>query len=100
MNRDDDPQKHGIEIYANLDDPAATAAANHVAEALRQLDTPVFVESRPWAFLRSPTAPSLMIEAGFLTHPVERRLLVSSAYHRALAARLVDGAAAALEAGQ
>ena len=100
MNRDDDPHKHGIEIYANLDDPAAAAAANHVAEALRRLDTPVFVEARPWGFLRSPTVPSLMIEAGFLTHPVERRLLVSSSYHRELAARIVDGAAAALAAGQ
>lgn len=98
MNRDRDPErlKHGIEIYANLDDPAAAAAARHMAEALRKLDTPVVVEARPWEFLRSPTMPILMIEAGFLTHPVERRMLVSSSYHRELAAHIVAGAAAAL----
>ena len=100
MNRDDDPHKHGIEIYANLDDAAVAAKAQAMAEALRRLDTPVVVESRPWAFLRSPTVPSLMIEVGFLTQPVERRLLVSSSYHRALAAHIVAGAAAALEADQ
>lgn len=99
MNRGDDEQEHGIELYANLDDPSAASAAEHVAAALRELDTPVLVESRPWAFLRSPTVPSLMIEAGFLTHPVERRLLVSSAYHRALAQKIADGAVAALAGG-
>ncbi len=100
MNRDRDPERlnHGIEIYANLDDPAAAAAAQHMAEALRRLDTPVVVEARPWEFLRSPTVPMLMIEAGFLTHPVERRMLVSSSYHRELAAHIVAGAAAALAA--
>lgn len=99
MNRDEEGQKHGIELYANLDDASAANAAEHVAAALRELDTPVLVEARPWQFLRSPTVPMLMIEAGFLTHPVERRLLVSSAYYRALAAKIADGAAAALAAG-
>ena len=71
-----------------------------MAEAVRALDTPVRVEGRSWAFLRSPTVPSLMIEAGFLTHPVERRLLVSSSYYRELASHIVAGAKAALEAGE
>jgi N-acetylmuramoyl-L-alanine amidase len=37
-----------------------------------------------------------MIEAGFLTHPVERRLATSSAYHDQLAALIVSAAAAFL----
>lgn len=98
MNRDEDLQKHGIELYANLEDTAVASVAQHMAEALRALDTPVVVEARPWDFLRSPIVPSLMLEVGFLTHPVERRLLVSSSYYRALAAHIVDGAVAALAA--
>ena len=68
-----------------------------MAAALRKLDTLVVVEARPWDFIKSPTVPTLVIEAGFLTHPVERRLLLSATYHRALAAGMVDGAVAFLE---
>lgn len=96
MNQDEDPQKHGIEIYTNLEDKAAANAAEQVAASLRKLNTPVVVEGRPWGFLKSPTVPSMMIEAGFLTHPVERRFLVSSTYYRELATKIADGADAAL----
>ena len=98
MNGDEDVSKHGIEIYANVEDPVANHAAETMAASLRMLDTPVVVENRPWPFLQSPTVPTVMVEAGFLTHPVERRLLKSPEYHRKLAARLADGAVKGIQA--
>jgi N-acetylmuramoyl-L-alanine amidase len=96
---DEDLNAHGIEIYADLDATRSAAAAAEVATALRTLETPVVVEARTWEFLRSPTVPTIMIEAGFLTHPVERRLIMSGAYQRELAERIVDGTEAFLERG-
>lgn len=92
-NRNDDPARHGAEIYANLDSPANARAAEVMAEALREAGSAVVVEARPAQFLRSPSVPTLMIELAFLTHPVERRLLQSDAFHRELGmtfARVAD----------
>ena len=91
FNGDDDTSLYGIEIYGNLDDAAVTRFATSVAGALRESGSPVTVEGRPWDFLKSPTVPTLMIEAGFMTHPVERRMIMSAAYHHDLATRLADG---------
>lgn len=97
FNGGDDPTAHGIEIYANLDDANAARAARSIGAALAATGGPVVVEARPWGFLASPTVATVMIEAGFLTHPVERRLILSRAHHRDLARMIADGAIAFIE---
>ena len=91
MNGDDDTNNHGTEIYVNLNDAKAAAAAEVMSTSLKKLDQPVVIEGRPWPFLQSPTTTTVMIEAGFLTNPIERRLLTSADFHRELAARIADG---------
>lgn len=85
----DDPNRHGAEIYFSEAVPASVRAARIFAEALEEEGTLVVLEARASSFLASPTVPTVMIEAGFLTHPVERRLLLSDAYHRELAQTFV-----------
>jgi N-acetylmuramoyl-L-alanine amidase len=51
----------------------------------------VLVASRSNAFLTSPTVPTVMIEAGFLTNPAERERILTSAYHHQLAVAVVAG---------
>lgn len=96
FNGDESPDAHGIEIYTNLDVPRGAEAAHAVARALEATGGPVVVEGRTWEFVSSPSVPTVMIEAGFLTHPVERRLILSRAHHRDLARLIADGAEAFL----
>lgn len=98
MIRSDDPGRHGAEIYFNEDAPASVRAAGIFAEAMEQDGVVVVREARTSPFLASPSVPTVMIEAGFLTHPVEQRFLVSEDYHQRLArvfaqavARVVEG---------
>ncbi len=98
FNGDEDPSLHGIEIYGNLDDARVSTFADRVADALRGMGAPVVVEARPWGFLESDALPIIMIEAGFMTHPVERRLVTTSEYHHALAEAIVEGIRAYLVA--
>lgn len=91
FNGDDDATLHGIEIYVNLDSEAPSSAGEAVATALRELGGPVAVEGRPWDFLKSPV-PSVMIEAGFLTNPEERQLILSADHQHALAEHIAGGA--------
>lgn len=95
--RSDDPNRHGAEIYFSEEVPASVRAARIFAEVLEEAGSDVVLESRTSAFLASPSVPTVMIEAGFLTHPVERRLLVSDAYHRELAQAFVQAARRVLE---
>jgi tetratricopeptide (TPR) repeat protein len=60
-----------------------------VADVLEAAGSTVVREGRDWPFLKSPTVPTVMIELGYMTHPVERRLLVSDAFHRDLAGALL-----------
>jgi N-acetylmuramoyl-L-alanine amidase len=89
FNQNADSARHGIEIYGNVEDARVRALADRLVAALGADGTPVVVAQRNNAFLGSPTVPTVMIEAGFLTHPVERRLAVSAAYHDDLAAAIV-----------
>ena len=91
FNGDEDVLAHGIEIYTNLSVDLAASAAQAMATALEDTGGPVVVENRTWGFVSSPDIPTVMIEAGFLTHPVERRLIVSRAHHRDLARMMADG---------
>jgi N-acetylmuramoyl-L-alanine amidase len=93
FNQNADSTRQGIEIYGNLDDARVTRFANVLASELRRLETPVLVATRANAFLTSPTVPTVMIEAGFLTHPAESQRITSAAYHHQMAAAI--GAAVA-----
>lgn len=92
VNQDEDRSRHGAEVYANLDDAASARAATAVAEALEAAGSHVVVEARPWPFLQSPSVPTVMIELAFMTHPVERRLIQSEAFHREIGESLVRAA--------
>ncbi len=81
----DDPTRHGAEIYFSEEAPAGEHASRIFAEAMEEEGIPVVLEPRDRSSLASPTVPTVMIETGFMTHPVERRLLRSEAYHRELA---------------
>lgn len=97
MIRSDDPGRHGAEIYFNQEVPASVRAAGIFAAAMEEDGVVVVQEDRTSAFLGSPTVPTVMIEAGFLTHPVEQRFLVSDDYHRRLARVFVQAAERVLE---
>jgi N-acetylmuramoyl-L-alanine amidase len=96
FNQNADSTRHGVEIYGNLDDARVSALAEHLARELRGAGIPVTVAARGGEFLTSPSVPTVMIEAGFLTHPFERRLATSSAYHRELAGWILAGTVAFL----
>jgi len=98
LKRDDDPAAHGMEVYVNPDDAFALAAGEMVTQALRRLGMPVVLDGRDWGFLASPTVPTVMIEAGFLTNPSDRTRIVSEEYHRAFAVALVEATRRILEA--
>jgi N-acetylmuramoyl-L-alanine amidase len=91
VNGSDDESEHGAEIYANMDDPTSAAAASAVEDALRETGAKVVVEGRPWGFLQSPTATTVMIEMAFMSHPVERRMVLSPWYQHEFAAKIADG---------
>jgi N-acetylmuramoyl-L-alanine amidase len=91
FNQNADSTRQGIEIYGNLEDARVTRFANQLAGELRRLETPVLVATRSNAFLTSPTVPTVMIEAGFLTHPMERQRILTSEYHHQLAMAIVAG---------
>jgi N-acetylmuramoyl-L-alanine amidase len=97
MIRSDDPARHGAEIYFSQEVPASVRAAGIFAEAMEQDGVVVVQEARTSPFLASPAVPTVMIEAGFLTHPVEQRFLVSDDYHRRLARVFVQAAERVLE---
>jgi N-acetylmuramoyl-L-alanine amidase len=99
FNQNADSTRNGIEIYGNLEDAKVADLANRLAGGLRAAGIPVTVAARAGEFLTSPTVPTVMIEAAFLTHPVERRLAISSTYHRELAATIVAATAAFLGRG-
>lgn len=92
LNRSDDPTRHGAEVYAHLDDEGSARAAQEVAAALEESGSEVLVEARPWPFLQSPSVPTVMIELAFMTHPVERRLIRSEAFHRELGRAMATAA--------
>ena len=90
MIRSDDPNRHGAEIYFNEGVAPSVRSAGIFAQAMEEDGIAVVQMARQGAFLASPTVPTVMIEAGFLTHPVERRVLVAEPYHRRLAAIFVE----------
>lgn len=68
------------------------AAAEAVGSALEITGARVTLIGQPWDVLKSEAFPTLMIELGHLTHPVERRLMVSQDYWREVSGALVQAA--------
>lgn len=91
VNQDEDLTKHGAEIYAHRANPRSAVAAAALSEAFEAMGSAVVSEERPWDFLASPSVPTVMIETAFMSHPVERRLVVSPDFHHELATALADG---------
>ncbi|MEX2473089.1 MAG: N-acetylmuramoyl-L-alanine amidase [Gemmatimonadota bacterium] len=92
MIQSDDTGRHGAEIYFSEEVPASVRAAGVFTEAMERDGVAVVQEARTSPFLASGSVPTVMIEAGFLTHPVEQRFLVSDEYHRRLAQLFVEAA--------
>jgi N-acetylmuramoyl-L-alanine amidase len=44
-----------------------------------------------FAVLRDATMPAILIEGGYMTHPVEGKKIYNSAYRRQMAAAIVKG---------
>jgi N-acetylmuramoyl-L-alanine amidase len=97
LKRDDDPSAHGMEIYIDEANAASLEAGEAVTQALRRTGMPVLLEGRDWGFLASPTVPTVMIEAGFLTNPADQARIVSEEYHREFARYLVQATRHILE---
>ena len=92
INRDDDPELWGTEIFLAEELPASVEAAEAVAGALEGIGARVTLVGQPWEVLKSGAVPTLMVELGHLTHPVERRLMVSRDFWEEAARALVAGA--------
>ena len=98
INGDDDPTLWGTEIFLAEELPASVAAAEAIASALENIGAKVALIGQPWGVLKSNAFPTLMIELGHLTHPVERRLMVSRDYWEEVAQALVLASQTFLEA--
>ncbi|MDH3734591.1 MAG: N-acetylmuramoyl-L-alanine amidase [Gemmatimonadota bacterium] len=86
----DDPAIHGAEVYFFEEDAESSMAARLTGEALEAGGTTVTSIPKPWPFLQSPTVPTVMIELGHLSNPLELRSLMSDDYHRQLARALME----------
>lgn len=89
INRNDDPSVWGTQIFLAEELASSVRAAEAIRAALETTGAQVTLIGQPWDVLKSADVPTLMIELGHLTHPVERRLMVSRDYWERVAAALV-----------
>lgn len=99
INRNDDPAVWGTQIFLAEELASSVAAAEAIGAALETTGADVTLIGQPWGVLKSAEFPTLMIELGHLSHPVERRLMVSRDYWETVASALVAGADELLHAG-
>ena len=92
INRNDDPSVWGTQIFLAEELAPSVAAAEAIAAALEATGAKVTLVGQPWDVLKATEFPTLMIELGHLTHPVERRLMVSRDYWEQVASALVAAA--------
>ena len=69
-----------------------------MASALEAIGAKVTLIGQPWDVLKSDDFPTLMIELGHLTNPVERRLMVSRDHWQDAAQALVEGTKTLIDA--
>ena len=83
-NRNEDPNRHGAEIYLDAENSKSKQLVEALAASLKSVGTEVLIEPKPWPFLKSTTVPTAMVEVAFMTHPVDRRLLTSTSFQHEL----------------
>lgn len=91
-NRNEDLTRHGAEIYLDLDNESSSRLGYTLAESFTQSGSAVVVEGKPWPFLKSESVPTAMVEVAFMTHPVDRRLLMSTEFRHELGRTFVAAA--------
>ena len=96
INRNDDPSVWGTQIFLAEELAHSVAAAEAIAEALETTGAEVTLVGQPWGVLKPTDFPTLMVELGHLSNPIERRLMVSRDYWEEAAAALVTAAEAIL----
>jgi len=92
INRNDDTAVFGTQIFLAEELAPSRAAAAAVSDALEGTGADVTLIGQPWDVLKSAAFPTLMVELGHLSHPVERRLMVSRDYWEEVATALVAAA--------
>ena len=92
INRDDDPALWGTEIFIAEELSHSVEAAEAVAAALESTGAKVTIIGQTWEVLKSSDFPTLMIELGHWTHPVESRLVTSRDYWERVSVALVAAA--------
>jgi len=90
MMRNDDPAVWGTQIFLAEELAPSVRAAESIGSALESIGAQVTLVGQPWDVLKSADFPTLMIELGHLTHPVERRLMTSRGYWEQVATALVS----------
>ncbi len=105
-----DPSARGVELFygggsvrpasTRATDPRGALLGQCIADALRARVGSVRRDPQPGTFgvLARNTAPSVLVEIGFLTHAGDAALAQDTAYQELLADALVDGIAAFLHA--
>ncbi len=100
INRNDDPTIWGTQIFLPEELAPSVTAAETIAAALETTGAQVTLVGQPWDVLKSTEFPTLMIELGHLSHPVEPRLMVSRDYWGEVSAALVMAADELLRGGR
>lgn len=95
-NRNDDPNHHGAEIYLDVENEASERLVNLLAESMREAGSAVLIEGKTWPFLKSTSVPTAMVEVAFMTHPLERKMLMQTAFQHELGKTFVAAADAFL----
>ena len=95
-NRNEDLNRHGAEIYLDLENEASKDLADVLGAAFVDSGSDVLVEGKPWPFLKSTTVPTAMVEVAFMTHPVDLRLLQSTEFQHEIGQTFVQAADAFL----
>ena len=96
-NRNDDPNRHGAEIYLDVENANSKQLVDVLAASMEDAGSAVLIEGKPWPFLKSESVPTAMVEVAFMTHQVERRLLTSTAFQHELGRTFVSAADKFLE---
>ena len=95
LNSVPSPKWWGAQVFYGEDPPESACLAWHVQRALAEhLGTPRLPKKRDDLYLlRVAKVPTVLVEAGFLSHPEEARLLLDRTYQRRIALAVYDGIA-------